>query len=810
MTTARRTWVAMVLAVVLVVPVTAAGAGAASAAPCTTPEAGWTPPGLAALRALPDDATGLAVAVHEPGRGPSSDQLARVGVTAQPLRQLPMTLLHGSGAALRAAARLGGIRDIYPNRPLALLSGASTAAIGAPEVWSELGLTGRGVGIAIVDSGIDATHPAFGDRVRRNVKVVGPEYLAALGLPADERVPADTLVIGVDEGPYSNTDTFGHGTHVAGIAAAADVDPEAADSPVGVAPGAHLLGYAVGEVQVFTVLAAFDDILATHREHNIRVVNNSWGDRFATFDPGAPLHVATKALADAGMVVTFAAGNETEQMTLNGAGVAPWVVSVGSATLGGAPLPSSSGGLVHDNATGGVSDGHARFVGDGLGLYHPHVAAPGADITSTASPTGVAFNSGPVAPGGTVQSSGTSMAAPHVAGLAALLLEADPSLAPADIKRVIQVTARPSAGWRVWKSGFGVIDAARAVRTLTAPEFTVEALHRAHERRQAQLLDRRDRAVAVSDHWSLDAGLPVTAAGIERQCLPFEVAAASGVTTVRAAVSYAATMEGVRNEFRWTLQVRDGAGRVVGTSRALPRNGVSVVDVDVEQASAVSGTWTLELSGDLAVTNVRPQYTPQLSVVAAQLVTRPALPPDPSHRHVLGFTSTATTGTGVASPEGCEYQQPPAAGALAESSDACAAALVSVDMRDAAGEVTFASASLTDDLRLSGAGALSLYLADEAQPVRSALLGSRVFFTVDAFDPSGTMPPVILASGEPTAISGPSATYGEYPFDVAETVVPAGWVVRVRLFVSGAGTTMTRLLYGGAYPSEVVLPLEAA
>jgi serine protease AprX len=758
--------------------------------------------GVTALRGSPPAEVAVGIAVHTAAPDATSlTRLRALGLHAQPLRHLPLTLLAGPTTRLVAAADLAGVADVYPDRPLRWTSRESAAAIGADTAWSAHGVTGAGVGIAVVDSGIDATHPAFEGRVRRNVKMVGPEYLTAFGLPAGE-VPVGNLAIPVDEGPYSNTDAFGHGTIVAGIAAAGDVGGNDDDSPVGVAPGAHLIGYAVGEAHVFSVLAAFDDILATHTEHNIRVVNNSWGDRFELFDPDAPLNIATRALHDAGIVTTFAAGNDAEQMTLSAPAAAPWVISVGSAMLTGAPAPASSGGMAYDNSELGPA-GRQRFTGDGIGLYHPSVTAPGTKILSTATPSGIAM-SGPQPPGGTSAASGTSVATPHVAGVTALLLEARPELTPEQVKHLLQATARPAPGWQVWKAGFGFVDAAAAVAMAADINVTSAEITAVHAHRTAALLARRDRPVLAADHVAMTAQQQVAAGGLETHCVAVEVMD-EGVRTVRVALRYAGTVEQMRNTFRWSLDVRDAAGAPVGRQRVALRNGITTVDVDITDAVAL-GTWTVTATADLAASAPRPLLTPSMSLVVTQLGAVALQPSEHTVRWHLAPRDGSQTA--VMSPEGCAVTQPPAAGALTtEAGTSCAAAAVGVDAKDAAGMPTFVTAPLPQPLHTGGAGTLVLSLADELAPTRGAVVGSRVFYALHAVDPAGGAAPLLLASGQPDAQLADVALPGTYSIDVREATVPAGWVVQLEVFVSGAGTVATRLLYGGEHDSSVVLPV---
>ena len=801
---ARTAWC---LAIALAVTASALGAPAALAATCDD-GAATTPPGVAALQRLGGHVAQPRIAIAMHARVPDATVTARLralGLAVQPLRKLPMSILYGPPDRLLAAARTPGVRDVYPDRKLHYASRKSTAAIGADQVWSARGFTGKGVGIAVVDSGVDATHPAFEQRVRRNVKLIGPEYIEAFGLPVSPLLPRDSIAVPVDQGPYSNTDTYGHGTHVAGVALAGDVGGSSEDSPVGVAPGAHLISYAVGEARTFSVLAAFDDILATHRTHNIKVVNNSWADRFSLFDPNAPINVATKGLFDAGIVTTFAAGNETDQLTLNGAAVAPWVISVGSATLAGTALPTSSMGLPYDNATAGPVQGHGRFAGDGLGLYYPHVTAPGQAILSTATPTGVGMSKGPGVPGGTAEATGTSMAAPHVAGLAALLLQANPDLSPGQIKQLLQATATPAPGWGVPKTGFGFVNAARAVDLALASATGGSEVGAAFAARRDALLERRSHGVSASDHWTFAAALPTTVGGLDGACFAFAVTDAD-VRRVQVALRYAGTAEGTRNGFEWTLRLKDAAGSVVATSRTLLRTGVSLIDLTLDKAPAL-GTWTIDVVGDRGASIPAPLLDGEMNLVATQLVPRPSAPDPAEERVAMMLRPSAAPAPALSSPEGCTVATPPAAGVLATATaDTCEAALVGVDAKDAAGQPTFTSAPLAQPITVTGKGALVLHLADEAAATRKAAINSRVFFKLDAFDPAAPATALALASGQPDAVFGEGAHRSSYDFDAVTATVPAGWALRLRVYVSGAGTIPTRLLYGGSYDSAVLVP----
>ena len=188
------------------------------------------------------------------------------GVQVLGFRALPMMGVRGTAAQIRSLFGLPGVRSIYYNRQLDYFLNQSVPFIGADRVWTELGFTGRGVGIAVIDTGIDGTHPdlTFGQKVIQNVKVA-PDLFGA-GPIVVENVP--------------NTDTTnGHGTHVASIASGTGA--ALAGKYRGVAVGANLVGLGAGEAVLFviTALESFDWVLANRGTYGIRVISNSWGTK---------------------------------------------------------------------------------------------------------------------------------------------------------------------------------------------------------------------------------------------------------------------------------------------------------------------------------------------------------------------------------------------------------------------------------------------------------------------------------------------------------------------------------------------------
>src|SRR5918998_331693 len=169
--------------------------------------------GAAAPAALPRTQRGIATFDAVPS-GLQINALRGLGLTVQPLRNVPLALVLGPVAALEAAVTTGVVNDVYPDERLEYLDTTSTDAMGTATLRAA-GLTGKGITVGVVDSGCDASHPDLADHVTHNVKVVSAEYA---NVPPDS---SNTIAVPVEEGPYQNTDIgSGHGTHVAGIIAA--------------------------------------------------------------------------------------------------------------------------------------------------------------------------------------------------------------------------------------------------------------------------------------------------------------------------------------------------------------------------------------------------------------------------------------------------------------------------------------------------------------------------------------------------------------------------------------------------------------
>ena len=391
-------------------------------------------------------------------------------------QHVPAAAVVVPAAATALLRNLPGVRGVYPDQPLQYSLDNSTDTLRADGVWAE-GYDGAGIGIAVIDAGVDGTHPDLcaapefcsGTPVKtvQNVKLIGDQ----------EKV--DPVV--VLENQVSTDSSSGHGTHVAGIAAGFGVASETPGKYRGVAPGAHLIGLGCGEIaSVTTVLAAFDWVLANHANplYNIKVVNNSWGPGAgAQYDANEPVQRGIAAMHDAGLTVVFGAGNDGPKTgTINVFSANPKAIS----------------------AAGGAKNGHIALFSSrgvpGSPLLRPTVTAPGMFIASVRARTGfyawVADATGPdfldpILPPDDLYyayASGTSMSSPHVAGIAALLQQAaivnlNRYLTPAEVRNVLQNTAVSRAAargpgglpnYQGYSMGAGYADALAAVQATVA------------------------------------------------------------------------------------------------------------------------------------------------------------------------------------------------------------------------------------------------------------------------------------------------------------------------------------------------------
>jgi len=413
-------------------------------------------------------------------------------------RELPMVIADMNAAQLQAVSRQPGVLSIYGNSLMQNFTNASRRFIGVQQMTADTQVTkanrnnpgfpisGKGIGIGYIDTGIDATHKdlTYGKKTVQNViqplseTVVSDGGLVlGVGVSVGDILNSTGFVppIYLEDQPMSDVES-GHGTH--GAAVAAGTGEQSGGFYGGVARGAHLVGVNAGNdlgLPLVAIIGAFDYLLATQYQYNIRVINNSWGSS-GDFNPDNPINIATKAAYDSNIISVFAAGNSGPgRDTHNPYAKAPWVISVAAGTKEGGLASFSSRGLPKEDR---LADADPNNDYDA-----PTITAPGTgrEFASNASKFSAAYVSARsktnMFSNGLdddaelaanhlpyyTQISGTSMAAPHVAGVVALMLDADPTLTPDEVKQILVETASRMPGYEEWQVGAGYVNAYAAV-----------------------------------------------------------------------------------------------------------------------------------------------------------------------------------------------------------------------------------------------------------------------------------------------------------------------------------------------------------
>ena len=290
----------------------------------------------------------------------------------------------------------------------------SVPQIGAPKAWAA-GYDGKGVKIAVLDTGVDATHPDLKSQV----------------IAAKNFSTAATIA-----------DKVGHGTHVASIAAGTGA--KSGGKYKGVAPGAKIIS---GKVLDDTGSGDDSGILAGMEwaaEQGAQVVNLSLGGQDTP--EVDPLEALVNKLSDEkGILFAIAAGNSGPE-SVGSPGSADKALTVGAVDDKDALAPFSSTG---------------PRIGDGA--IKPDVTAPGVDITAAAAPGSLIDQEVGENPAGYLSISGTSMATPHVAGAAAILKQEHPDWTYAEIKGALTGSAK-GGKYTPFEQGSGRIQVDKAIK----------------------------------------------------------------------------------------------------------------------------------------------------------------------------------------------------------------------------------------------------------------------------------------------------------------------------------------------------------
>jgi serine protease AprX len=319
------------------------------------------------------------------------------------------------------------------------------SVIGAGGMWSR-GYTGQGVGVALIDTGV----------------------VPVKGMTSGNVVDGADLSFESQSEDLQHLDTFGHGTHMAGIIAGDEPATLLGPAPFrGVAPDAKLTSIKVaahdGAVDVSQVVAAVDWVVE-HRNDDtknpIRVLNLSYGTDGVQDYRVDPLTHAVENAWRAGIVVVVSGGNEGfGHDKLNNPGYDPRVLTVGAADTNG--------------TTSTLDDTVPEFSSRGDAERRVDVTAPGRSIVSLRDPGSYLDEAHPGARVGDrfFKGSGSSQAAAVVSGAVALLVDQRPGLSPDQVKALLKNTAAPMPTADAAGRGAGEINLA-AARTATAPAGT--------------------------------------------------------------------------------------------------------------------------------------------------------------------------------------------------------------------------------------------------------------------------------------------------------------------------------------------------
>jgi len=287
---------------------------------------------------------------------------------------------------------------------------------------------------------VNASHASGGEAgMGVTVAVVGQ------GVDADDPALAESLVDEVAIGPADEPGNASPSAHAMRVAATAAGDPVPGEGhPGGIAPGAGLLSLDIsGRFTAANAVRAFAWLAEHGEEHEIDVVVSAWGRvrEQARYAPEDPLVRASDRLVDQGMVVVFPTGNAgPEPSRMNLEAMNPDVLGVGAVSPDGEVATYSGRGPVHGD------EGAARWT-------KPDLVAPG---TWPRSANGEA-------------PAGTSLAAPQVAGAAALVLAEHPELTPDQVRHVLVASADDVAGSGVdERSGAGRLDVGAALQRAEA------------------------------------------------------------------------------------------------------------------------------------------------------------------------------------------------------------------------------------------------------------------------------------------------------------------------------------------------------
>lgn len=768
--------------------------------------------------ASPSALLDLVLTLDRPADARLAAAIDRLGVWSHTFEHLPSAAVRLPVARLADLRNLAGVLAIYDNQQLRYFLKESATLNNTTRAWNELNVTGKGVNIAIIDTGVDFTHPDLAPGMVANVKMVG------FGQDPVPTVPVGDL-------PNSDTSS-GHGTHVAGDAAGRGTASGGAQK--GMAYNAGLVGIGTGDaLSIFTALQGFDWLIENRDKYDIRVVNNSYGTGFAPFDPMEPINLATKRATDIGVVVVFANGNDGDEMSMNPYATAPWVLPVAAGSKNGKVTDFSSGGIEAD--TVGLNFSSNEVVGEArkplnMGLYHPAITATGEDVVAARSNTTITPLTSlpedrkrlPVEQLPYYHTlSGTSMAAPEAAGIAALLLEANPALTPAQVRMVLQITGRDIPGAPFYKQGYGYVDASSAVelaqslkgKPANELQSILEAKQAARDQAVLETLAHPTRSYGYTERaptlvGNINHTIEVPA-GSER----VKVVANGGSLPLLGVTAY-------------DITVTDAAGKEVGLISASSASGTTSLDLDLRKldpadeakaaeryAQLAFGQWKVTIgavgslvppmdTGQVDDAASKRFITTLISVFGAQArpckaVTQFA----PVGAKEFRFQDDKATGGPFPADPSYTYVGPLPDGTLGNRTPERRLAATFGQATTTGAEPQFATAPLTEPVTIGGASELRAFIQGPSEAI-SGLLSADL---ID-LDPKGEEA-IIGQSPKNVAANASSTQPVETKVPIAIAVphtVPAGHQIAVRFRITFVGTAGHTLFYDSdKYPSGI-------
>lgn len=419
------------------------------ARPATT---GTTAPGGAALVGpLPTAAGGAVRVIVQKQAGVSHRAPERAVAQLGGRVTRPLPIVSGFAATLPAGAvpklaRTRGVRAVSHDGRMHVQATLAAPPPSTPRsvypqvvranmVW-QAGVTGSGVTVAVVDTGVADVPDLHGRLVQVTDDLTG------------QASPCVNL-----SGEPSCADSYGHGTFVAGTIAGNGAS--SAGKWKGAAPGARILAVKIagrdGAADVSNVLAAIQWVVSFKDRYGIGVLNLSLGTDSTQSSTVDPLNYAVERAWDAGIAVVVSASNRGPgPSTISKPADDPFVLTVGA---------------VDDNGTVGLADDllpdfSSRGPTAADGVAKPDVTAPGGHVISLRAPGSAIDTQFPVYVDGAYRKgSGTSMAAGVVSGVAALVLEANPGMSPDRLKHALMATTRATVTADPMAVGTGLVDA---------------------------------------------------------------------------------------------------------------------------------------------------------------------------------------------------------------------------------------------------------------------------------------------------------------------------------------------------------------